>query len=158
MPIQEPAPAPKTISLAAGAQAVINGALVTAQRACQLEVGSGAYVLTGRALWRSQRERSSSADALYYATLEACTTPQAFELGRFQLFAALSEVVAQDRTHQSQKECAACAAALVAGDAEAALASARRLADVTATKAKRTHGSRRAPAKRREQIVSNGAV
>ncbi len=158
MPTKQPVPAPKTISLAAGAQAVINGALVTALESCQFEVGSGAYVLTGRALWRSQRDRSSSADALYFEMMKACAAPENFEPARSRLFAALSEVVAQDRTHQSQKECAACAAALVAGDAEAALGSARRLAEANAAKAKRTPSSRGAPAQRRAQIVSSGTV
>lgn len=134
---------PKAITLAAGAQAVINGALITAVEPCQLEVGSGAFVLTGRALWRDQKRNSAAAAELYFAMLEVCARPDEFEPARFRLFALLSHVVAQNRTHQSQRECAACAAALIAGDRERALASAQRLAEAQKPDHEQAAGSSR---------------
>lgn len=130
MTSHEATPEARTITLAAGAQAVINGALVTATTPCQFEVGSGAVVLTGRSMWRDRRTgEGAAAKELYFAMLELSASPKALASARFQMFALLNQVVAQDRTHRAQKECATCASALIAGDEKAALASARRLAE-----------------------------
>ena len=124
----DPAPKPQSITLAQGGQAVINGALVTANTACTLEVGSGGFVLTGRSLWRDRDPLRNPREELYFSMLDASTSSTRFEEERFRLFRLLSQVVSQDRTHEAQKECSLCAAALIAGNAEEATQSAARLA------------------------------
>lgn len=118
----------QTVHLAPGAQAVINGALVSARESCTLEVGSGAYVLTGRALWPTRNAIRNPKDELYFSLVECSADPELFEAERFRLFGLLGEVVAQDRTHEGQRECALCAAALMAGDRAEAVLSAARMA------------------------------
>ncbi|MEE4289956.1 MAG: hypothetical protein V2J14_11335 [Erythrobacter sp.] len=142
---------PQTIELAAGAQAVINGALVTAREACTLEVGSGASVLTGRALWPSRRRLHSPSDELYFSLLDCSADPVRFAAERFRLYGLLGEVVAQDRSHEGQRECSLCAAALMAGDARGAVESAARMASTalekrpTRTRVPGVTGARRGP-------------
>lgn len=121
-------PKPHLVTLEAGAQAVINGAIVTATGPCVLEVGSGAFVLAGRGLQRSRDALYHPHEELYFSMLEAGTSPERFDESRYRLFGLLAQVVAQSRTHAAQKECAACAAAMMAGDTKAAIASAARLA------------------------------
>jgi flagellar biosynthesis regulator FlbT len=127
MDTSETPPAPQKITLQAGAQAVINGALVTATQACTLEVGSGAFVLTGRGLWREREALRHPHEELYFSMLEAGSSPERFHDAQRRLFNLLSQVVAQSPSHIAQKECAVCAAALMSGDARAASASAARL-------------------------------
>jgi len=119
---------PQIVQFARGGQAVINGALVTAPEACTLEVGVEAFVMTGRTLWPQDGPLINPRDELYFSLMEAGTDPERFERERFRLFQLLSQVVAQSRTRDGQKECARCAAALLACDAEAATRSASRLA------------------------------
>lgn len=119
---------PQSVHLAAGAQAVVNGALVTAKTDCELEVGSGAVVFTGRALWRTRDAAHHPSEELYFSLLEASANPKRFENERYRLFRLLSQVVAQERTHEAQRECTLCASALLAGNAEDATQSASRLA------------------------------
>ncbi|MBV7265658.1 flagellar biosynthesis repressor FlbT [Erythrobacter ani] len=121
-------PKPKTIELQAGAQAVVNGALVTARSPCILDIGSGACVLAGRALWREYGTESSPHEELYFAVLEAAADPESFAAAQYSLFTLLAQVVTFDRTHASQLECAFCASALIAGQTKDAVASAARLA------------------------------
>ncbi|MEO1730951.1 MAG: hypothetical protein AAFR64_09450 [Pseudomonadota bacterium] len=121
-------PHSQTVRLAAGAQAVINGALVSTRDACTLEVGSGAYVLTGRALWPAPSELRNPRDELYFSLLDCGADEERLTNERFRLFGLLGEVVAHDRTHEGQRECAQCAAALMAGDTKAAIQSAARMA------------------------------
>ena len=135
---------PQTVDLARGGQAVINGALVTASQACTLEVGSGAFVLTGRALWRGRDGLRNPREELYFSMMDAATSDARFESERFRLFALLSQVVAQDRTHQGQKECALCASALLAGKADDAVRSAARLA-ADQVETRRSAAGRRVP-------------
>lgn len=124
----DPAPKPHTVTLAQGGQAVINGAIVTASTDCTLEVGSGAFVLTGRSLWQNRGNLRNPSEELYFSLLDACVSPEQFEEERFRLFALLSQVVAQQRTHEAQQECALCASALIAGQIDDAARSAARLA------------------------------
>lgn len=119
---------PQTINLTRGGQAVINGAIVTASAACTIEVGSGAFVVTGRSLWRERDPQRNPREELYFSVIDASTDPVRFADERFRLFTLLSQVVAQCRTHEGQKECALCAAALIAGNCEDATRSAARLA------------------------------
>ena len=114
---------PQTLTLAPGAQAVINGALVTASVPCTLEVGSGAYVFSGRRLWRDPMHNPH--EELYFSILEVAGDDDRFLEERFRLFALLSQVVVQDRTHEAQQECAFCASALLTGKRAARLASMR---------------------------------
>ena len=120
-------PRPQLIVLEAGAQAVINGALVTANEPCSLEVGSGAFVLTGRAMRRPRQSLRNPREELYFSMLDASANADRFAESQFRLFGLLAEVVAQDRSHQGQRECALCAAALIAGDADEAVRSASRI-------------------------------
>ncbi|MEP3422634.1 MAG: hypothetical protein ABJN35_12920 [Erythrobacter sp.] len=107
---------------------MINGALVTATQDCILEVGSGAFVLSGRALWRDRGPKRNPREELYFSMIDAATSEDRFNEERFRLFALLSQVVAQERTHEAQKECALCASALIAGNSQEAVRSASRLA------------------------------
>ncbi len=159
MTIAENTPEPRTITLAAGAQAVINGALITASIPCEIEVGSGAFVLTGRSLWRERRAGpDAAAKELYFTMLEASASLGALATIRFQLFALLNWIVSQERTHRAQKECAACAAALIAGDEKAALASARRLAEAqTPSESDRIPARGRLGERREGRLVGSGA-
>jgi len=140
-----PATKPHIVNLAAGGQAVINGALVTATEACRIQVGSGAFVLTGRALWRSRNGLRNPREELYFSMLDAAISDARFEAERFRLFALLSQVVAQDRTHQGQAECTLCARALLAGNSDEAVESAARLA------AEAIEPNRRVPGQRSER-------
>jgi hypothetical protein len=124
----EPAHAPQTLNLAAGSQAVINGALITAHQACSIDVGSGAYVFSGRTLWRDDLRNPH--EELYFSILEASRDADRFAEEQFRLFALLSQVVTQDRSHEAQKECALCASALLTGKREDATRSAARLASL----------------------------
>ncbi len=128
MEMQKPTLSPQTISLEAGSQVIINGAIVTANSDCTIEVGSGAFVLTGRALWRGRDTVSSPPEELYFSILDVSADPARFAEERFRFFMLLSQIVAQDRTHKAQKECSLCAAALLADDIEEATRSAARMA------------------------------
>ena len=125
---EETSPHTKTVHLAPGAQAVINGALVSAREACTLEVGSGAYVMTGRSHWPSRNPLRNPRDELYFSLLDCSSDEARFHKERFRLFRLLSEVVAHDRTYEGQRECTQCAAALMSGDRRAAVQSAARMA------------------------------
>ncbi len=120
--------APKKVSLAEGSQAVINGALVTAVTACELEVGAGTFVLTGSSLAQSGRLLRNPREELYFSTLEVCADEGRFADARFRLFEVLAQVVASDSTYQGQRECAAFAAAVMTGESDAAVRCAARLA------------------------------
>lgn len=121
-------PPTQEVSLEPGAQAVINGALVSAKSACTLEVGAGAFVLTGCGLWREREALRHPGEELYFSMLEAGTNPERFAAERFRYFNLLAQVVAQTKTSHGQKECAACAAAMMADDIQTAIESAARLA------------------------------
>lgn len=121
-----PEPQPTELHLAAGAQAVINAALVTARGPCLLQVGSGAHVLHGRSLWRNDSARLIARE-LYYSLLKAQAEGEDLGMTHGRYFALLGQIVAQMRTHEAQVECARCAASLMGGDFEAAIRSVRRL-------------------------------
>ena len=121
-------PPAQKVRLAEGAQAVINGALVTASCPCEIEVCAGAFVLTGRALDRHPAALRNPREELYFSLLEAGAGDERFAEARFRLFGLLSQVVAQEVSYQGQRECSACAAALMTGDAEEAVRCAARLA------------------------------
>lgn len=124
---QEFSPPPQVLHLAAGSQAVINGALVSARENCTLEVAAGAYVQTGRALWPAGEALRAPRDELYFSILDCGLDDERFEAERLRLFSLLGEVIAQDRGYETQRECSVCAAALMTGDAKAALESAARM-------------------------------
>ncbi|MEM7690035.1 MAG: hypothetical protein AAF291_13525 [Pseudomonadota bacterium] len=128
MPRDTPVPPPQTLHLAPGARAVINGAVVSAREACTLEVGPGAYVLTGRALWPSPDAPRNPRDELYFSLLDCGGDEERFFAERFRLFSLLSEVVTQDAAFEHQRECAHCAAALLGGDPKRAVQCAAHLA------------------------------
>ncbi|NQX93910.1 MAG: hypothetical protein HRT64_03130 [Erythrobacter sp.] len=121
-------PPNQVVHLSAGAHAVINGALVSSREACTLEVGAGAYVLTGRALWPAHSAPRNPCDELYFSLLDCVADEERFFTERFRLFALLGEVAAQGALYERQRECSQCAAALMAGDAKAALQCAARMA------------------------------
>ena len=123
-----PQPKPQRLKLTAGAQVVINGALVTVHEPCSIEVGSGAFVLTGRSLARESDPLRHPREELYFSMLEVGTDAERFAAARFRLFRLLSQVVAQEKTQQGQSECATCASAIMSGDMRSAVASASRLA------------------------------
>lgn len=144
--------ATQEVTLAPGAQAVINGALVTAREACVLEVGAGAFVMTGRALWRDGYAAKDPCHELYFSILEASADQDRFAEAQFRLFRLLGEVVASQRTYEAQKECALCASALLAGHIQDAVDSAARLsaARLAADKPSRLPGQR--PEPRRDHL------
>ena len=107
---------------------MINGALVCAREACTLEVGAGAYVLSGRSLWPSRDALGNPCDELYFSLLDCSADEARFLSERFRLFGLLSEEVVRDRSYEGQRECSQCAAALMTGDRQAAVQSAARMA------------------------------
>ncbi|MDJ0641175.1 MAG: hypothetical protein QNJ15_00020 [Erythrobacter sp.] len=121
-------PTPQKVRLTAGAQAVINGALVTAVGPCELEVGAGSFVLTGRWAGRSPAAMRAPREELYFSMLDASVDDERFAESRFRLFGLLAQVVAQERSYQGQRECSSCAAAIMAGDIDESVRSAARLA------------------------------
>ncbi|MEP0189450.1 MAG: flagellar biosynthesis repressor FlbT [Erythrobacter sp.] len=128
MNLSDDLPPTQELALEPGAQAVINGALISATSACTLHVGAGAFVLTGRRLWCQQNALRHPAEELYFSMLEAGTEPDRFATERYRFFSLLAQVVAQTKTRHGQKECAACAAAMMAEDTKSAIESAARLA------------------------------
>ena len=90
---------PHSVYLEAGAQAVINGALVTAVEPCRFEVGAGAHVFSGRALWRDRSSGRSPHQELYFAVLEAAVGEGKLLEARFRLFQLLGHVVTAKREH-----------------------------------------------------------
>ena len=127
MPHDEPPP-PQTLHLVGGAQAVINGAIVTATEDCTLEVGSGAFVVAGRTLHPGNEALRNPHDELYLSLLECSVDRPRFEAKRERLFRLLAYVIGKDPSHTAQRECAMCAAAMDMGDISAAVESASRLA------------------------------
>lgn len=121
-------PALQQCALAAGAQVVINGALVTAKSDCTLEVCPGAYLFTGRGL--SAGLVRNPHQELYFSLTEVADSAEQFEQERLRLFALLSQVVLQDRDRETQEECSRCAAAMLMGDCERAAISAAQLASM----------------------------
>ncbi|MEM6585261.1 MAG: hypothetical protein AAF692_05860 [Pseudomonadota bacterium] len=121
-------PPAQIVHLAPGAQAAINGALVSAREACTLEVAPGAYVHTGRSLWPSGDDVRGPREELYFSLLECGPHAERFEDERVRLFGLVNEVAARDPAHEIQRECARCVAALMSGDAKAAVECAARLA------------------------------
>ncbi|MDJ0978378.1 MAG: hypothetical protein QNI87_07565 [Erythrobacter sp.] len=142
----------QTVHLAPGGQAVINGALVCAREACTLEVGSGAFVLTGPALGPARDSLCNPRDELYFSLLDCGADEDRFAAERFRLFELIGGVLGQDRGHETQRECGQCAAALMAGDVKAAVESAARMASATLDydrpRTRVSNAARRAPAKR----------
>ena len=125
---RDTAPPNQVIHLASGARAVINGALVAAREPCTLEVGAGAYVLTGLEMWDADNSPRNPQDELYFSILDCAGDQNRFEREQFRLFALLAEVAAQSGIEAGQRECSECAAALMAGDAQKALKCAARMA------------------------------
>ena len=158
METQEFSPKPQIVSLSQGGQAVINGALVTASTACTLEVGSGGFVLTGRSLWRDRAPKRNPREELYFSILDVCTDAARFDEERFRLFRLLAQVVVQERTHEAQKECSLCAAALIAGNAEEATRSASRLASQTIDRQRTVAGKHGSTHPLRRAIPGPGRV
>ena len=100
---QEFSPPPQVLHLPAGSQAVINGALVSVRENCTLEVASGAYVQTGRALWPSGEALQAPRDELYFSLLDCGADEERFEAERLRLFGLLSEVAVYDRIFVNQR-------------------------------------------------------
>lgn len=125
---RDTAPPNQVIHLASGARAVINGALVAAREPCTLEVGAGAYVLTGLETWDAHNLPRNPQDELYFSILDCAGDEDRFVSEQFRLFALLAEVAAQCGIEAGQRECSECAAALMAGDAHKALDCAARMA------------------------------
>ena len=121
-------PPAQIVHLAPGAQAAINGALVSAREACTLEVAPGAYVHTGRARWPSGDDLRGPREELYFSLLECGPHAERFEDERVRLFGLVNEVAARDPSLKTQRECARCVAALMLGDAKVAVECAARLA------------------------------
>lgn len=118
----------RRIHLETGAQAVINGALVTASAPCWLELSPGAHVFTGRKAERPTGSPQSAYSDLYFALLAASAETEEVQASRYRLMDLLGEVVMQERKPQGQRECSRCAAAINAGQLHVAVESARRLA------------------------------
>jgi len=117
----------REIALDAGEQAVINGALITADQACIIRVADCAAVLTARALWRSDGTEKPG-HTLYYATMLAINDGDLEPSTKKELLGLLGRVVIHSRTRNTQEHCAKFAAAISSSDSEGALNVARLLA------------------------------
>lgn len=156
--MSQPAPSIEQIlRLEAGAQAVINGALVCAIEPCTLEVAPGAFVLSGHALWPSREALQNPCDELYFSLMDCSQNAGRLDVERFCLFALLSQVVAQDRTGDTHREATRCAAALMAGDAKAATDCAARMASNRMAH-KRAEGARGFTSDRRQGDRRRGSI
>lgn len=125
-----PNPKPHPVFLEAGAQAVINGALVTAIEPCRFEVCAGGHVFSGRSLWRERSSGRSPHQELYFAVLEAAVGEEKLLEAKFRLFQLLGHVVTANRTLEGQRECSRFASALIDGDTKEVVACASRLASL----------------------------
>lgn len=123
-----PLPAYREVSLREGEQAVINGALVTAIADSTFFVSAGASVIAARAP-RPRDTGAKPAHELYYAALGAAGSDQTLAQQRQRLLGLLAETVARYRTREAQEQCSAFAVGLVAGDIDAMLTAARKLAE-----------------------------
>lgn len=117
----------RTFALHDGEQMVVNGALLGAEGPCTVRINRGASVLWGKSL-QSAVAREMPAHELYYGALAAVGSDEQLAESRYNLFALLGAVVAQQRTHAAQEDCAGFAAALISDDADALLSAARKLA------------------------------
>ena len=117
----------REVTLRDGEQMVVNGALLAAKGPCTLQVSGGASVLKGKSL-RTAAGQPLPAHELYYAALAAAGADVRLGESRYNLFALLGGVVAQQRTHAALEDCARFAAALISEDPESLLSAARRLA------------------------------
>jgi flagellar biosynthesis regulator FlbT len=117
----------RTFILRDGEQLVVNGALLAADGPCSVRINQGASVLSGKSL-HSAAGQAMPAHELYYAALAAVGSDVRLAESRYNLFALLGAVVAQQRTHAAQEDCARFAAALISEDSESLLCAARRLA------------------------------
>lgn len=117
----------RVFALRDGEQMVVNGALLAAHGSCTVRISGGASVLHGKSL-RSAASQSMPAHELYYGALAAVGSDARLVESRYSLFALLGAVVAQQRTHAAQEDCARFAAALISEDADALLSAARKLA------------------------------
>ena len=129
-PYQNAAGARRTLSLARGGQAVINGALITAEEACTIEVSVGAYVLANRQLRQARSSLRNPGEELYFSLLEVEASATRFEEERMRLFQLLSETASSDIADAHRADCTLCAVALMAGDAIKATDIAARLASI----------------------------
>ena len=118
----------ETLCLADGDRAVINGALMTARGACELEIDSTAFVLAGPALHHGANALRNPREELYFSMIHASTNSTRFVEERFRLFTLLSQIIAQEPSEEVQSECAKCSVALIVLDMEVAIRSASRLA------------------------------
>lgn len=125
-----PAPpqAHREVCLREGEQAVINGALVTAIADTTFFVSAGASVIAGKPARRSDGS-AKPAHELYYAALGAAGSDETLVLERQHLLGLLAETVARYRTREAQEHCSSFAVGLVAGDIDAMLTAARKLAE-----------------------------
>ena len=122
------APANREVTLREGEQAVINGALVTAVRDTSFFVSAGASVISGRAP-PPRVAIAKPAHELYYAALGAAGSDASLAEGRQRLLGLLAETVSHHRTREAQEQCSSFAVGLVAGDIDAMLTAARKLAE-----------------------------
>lgn len=117
----------RTFALRDGEQMVVNGALLAAHGACTVRISGGVSVLRGKSL-HTARDQATPAHELYYGALAAIGSDVRLAESRYSLFALLGAVVAQQRTHIAQEDCARFAAALISEDADSLLSAARKLA------------------------------
>ena len=136
--MDSPAPArPKTLNLAPGAQAVINGAIVTAAESCRLNVEPGAFVLVSGLPTPERAKVHDARQELYLSLLDLIRRPRADDEETIRLFRLLSDVAAQGTDQEAKQDCMTCCSALMAGRLVEASRPAARLASSSLAAAKR---------------------
>lgn len=122
----------REIALERGEQAIVNGAMLTADAPMRFRVGPGASVVAGKCtLADAKRVPAKTAARLYYATLLCNARDPGMTEERGMLFELLAHCVASFKTREGQDNCNQYAAALVQGDGKRCVRIARRMTDMT---------------------------
>ncbi len=117
----------RIVTLSAGEQAVINGALIRVHDACTFDVGAGATIVLQGKMQQGKNGLRNPAEELYFSVLDCANDVIRFANARPRLFKMLSEVILREPDQDAQHECSECAAALAASNIEGVKRSATRL-------------------------------
>lgn len=120
--------APQRIDLGNGCQAIINGALVTAEGDCTIIVSPGAYVVAAQEKAGQASSSRNPREELYFSLIEAGACVSIAERDRVRLFRLLSQIASQPVSVEDEKDCRSCCTAMMESRLADALVYAARLA------------------------------
>ncbi|EAQ28435.1 hypothetical protein NAP1_12588 [Erythrobacter sp. NAP1] len=120
--------APERIDLGSGHQAVINGALVTADGPCTLIVNAGAMVIAQIEDAKTDRSSRNPREELYFSLIEKGASPYLAEEDQVRCFTLLSEIASRPISAEDEHDCRSCCTAMMESRLTDALVYAARLA------------------------------